>query len=133
MKKIILAGALAAAVTILAGCSTGLEPLTTDTPAVVEQEPVIEPSLVTPDPDVEAGVIAVVQAASPALADMTADDITTAAVQACNVFDAGMPLTEWVQLAAGDGYTTPDAGALLAYAVTTICPAHADLIEGDHQ
>ena len=132
MKKIILAGALAAAVTILAGCSTGLEPLTGTTPAVTPA-PVIEPSLVTPDPDVEAGVIAVVQASSPALADMTADDITAAAVAACNVFDAGMPLTEWVQLAAGDGYTTPDAGAILAYAVTTICPAHADLIEGDHQ
>ena len=132
MKKIILAGALAAAVTILAGCSTGLEPLTGTTPAVTPA-PVIEPSLVTPDPDVEAGVIAVVQASSPALADMTADDITAAAVAACNVFDAGMPLTEWVQLAAGDGHTTPDAGAILAYAVTTICPAHADLIEGDHQ
>ena len=130
MKKIILAGALAAAVTILAGCSTGLEPLTDDTPAVTPA-PVIEPSLVTPDPDVEAGVIAVVQAASPALSDMTADDITAAAVAACNLFDAGMPLTEWVQLAAGDGYTTPDAGAILAYAVTTICPAHADLIEGN--
>ena len=112
------------AIAVLAGCAPEAAPARS---TVSAEESMVPSSIVPADEAREAEAVAAAQSTSATLAERTADEITSAAVLACNVFDAGMPLDEWRQLAAGDGFAPADAAEILEYAVTTICPAHVGL------